>query len=32
MSNKIILKNFRPEQPPSVDHPKIILLGHIAYR
>ena len=26
--NKIILKNFRPEPPPSVDRPKIILFQH----
>ena len=26
--NKIILKNFRPEPPPSVNHPKIILFQH----
>jgi len=26
--NKIILKNFRPEPPPSVDRPKIILFEH----
>ena len=26
--NKIILKNFRPESPPSVDRPKIILFQH----
>jgi len=26
--NKIVLKNFRPEPPPSVDHPKIILFQH----
>jgi len=28
MSNKIILKNFRPEPPPSVNRPKIILFQH----
>ena len=26
--NKIILKNFRPEPPPSVDRPKVILFQH----
>jgi len=26
--NTIILKNFRPEPPPSVDRPKIILFQH----
>jgi len=26
--NKIILKNFRPESPPSVDRPKMILFQH----
>jgi len=26
--NKIILKNFRPEPPSSVDRPKIILFQH----
>jgi len=26
--NKIILKNFRPEPPPSVDRPKTILFQH----
>jgi len=26
--NKIILKNFRPEPPPSIDRPKIILFQH----
>jgi len=26
--NKIILKNFRPEPPPSVDRPKIIFFQH----
>jgi len=26
--NKIILKNFTPEPPPSVDRPKIILFQH----
>ena len=26
--NKIILKNVRPEPPPSVDRPKIILFQH----
>jgi len=26
--NKIILKNFRPEPPPSVDRPTIILFQH----
>jgi len=26
--NKIILKKFRPEPPPSVDRPKIILFQH----
>jgi len=25
---KIILKNFRPEPPPTVDRPKIILFQH----
>jgi len=25
---KIILKNFRPYPPPSVDRPKIILFQH----
>jgi len=28
MLNKIILKNFRPEPPPSVNRPKIILFQH----
>ena len=28
MSNKIILKNFRPDPPSSVDRPKIILFQH----
>jgi len=28
VKNKIILKNFRPEMPPSVDRPKIILFQH----
>ena len=26
--NKIILQNFRPEPPPSVDRPRIILFQH----
>ena len=26
--NKIILKNYRPEPPPSIDRPKIILFQH----
>jgi len=26
--NKIILKNFRAEPPPLVDHPKIFLFQH----
>jgi len=26
--NKIILKNYRPEPPPSVDRPRIILFQH----
>ena len=26
--NKIILKNFRPEPPPSVDRPEVILFQH----
>jgi len=25
--NKIILKNFRPEPPPSVDRPRIIFIS-----
>jgi len=28
MLNKTILKNFRPELPPSVDRPKIIFFQH----
>ena len=28
VKNKIILKNFRPEPPPSVDRTKVILFQH----